>query len=489
MANARWSGEDLEYLGIPVRGARAAVVGVGVENTPLVEFLARQGARVTACDGKEAQSLEAYTRLRSLPVQWSLGPRYLEPLVRETFDFVFLTPGLIKDLPEIQAAKARGARITGQMDLFLSLCPAPIVGITGSSGKSTTTSLLGDILAAGGAPVHVGGNIGRVLLPDLPAMKAADHVVLELSSFQLELVHRSPQMAVLLNIRPNHLDIHGSFQAYQEAKANIARHQQPGDYFVFAAHEPEAVAVAGQTPARLVAFSPEPPTPEPGTPAGHWSHRLHGYAAVVDGHIVFQRGEEREVIMPVAEIPLLGRHNLANVLAAVAVSRLRGIEPEAIAAAITAFRPLEHRLEPVLTWRGVKFYNDSVATAPDRTAAALAAFQEPIVLVAGGFDKGIPFNGLGRYILDRPVRAVVLLGATAGAIAAAIADAAATTGKEPPPVFRASDLAEAVRLGAEAARPGDVVLFSPACSSYDMFPSFAVRGRRFKEEVTKLAAS
>lgn len=489
MANARLSAEHLHYLGIPVRGARAAVVGVGVENTPLVEFLARHGAHVTACDGKEAHALEAYQRLRPWPVAWSLGPGYLQPLVRETFDFVFLTPGLIKDLPEIKAAQARGARITGQMDLFLSLCPAPVVGITGSSGKSTTTSLLGDILSAGDTPVHVGGNIGRVLLPHLPHIAAGHHVVLELSSFQLELVHRSPQVAVLLNIRPNHLDIHGSFQAYQAAKANIARHQQPDDIFVFAAHEPEAVAVAAQTPARLVAFGPEPPAPPPGAPAGHWANRLHGYAAVVNDHIVFQRDGEREVIMPVKEVPLLGRHNLANVLAAVAVARLQGVAPSAIAAAITAFRPLEHRLEPVLTWRGVQFYNDSVATAPDRTAAALAAFDGPIVLVAGGYDKGIPFNGLGRYILDRPVRAVVLLGATADAIAAAIDEAARATGKEPPPVLRAADLAEAVRLGAGAARPGDVVLFSPACSSYDMFPSFAARGRQFKEEVKKLAAS
>lgn len=489
MANARWSAGDVRYLGIPLRGARAAVVGIGVENTPLVEFLARHGAQVTACDGKEADALEAYRRLGSLPVHWSLGPGYLEPLVREAFDFVFLTPGLIKDRPEIKAAKARGARITGQVDLFLSLCPAPVIGITGSSGKSTTTSLLGDILAAGGAPVHVGGNIGRVLLPDLPAIEAGHQVVLELSSFQLELVHRSPQTAVLLNIRPNHLDIHGSFEAYREAKANIARHQGPDDFFVFAAHEPEAAAVAGQTPARLVAFGPEPPVPPPDAPADHWSRRLRGWAAVVDGQIVFQRGGEREVIMPVAEVPLMGRHNLANVLAAVAVGRLRGIDPAAMAGAITAFRPLEHRLEPVVTWRGVEFYNDSVATAPDRTAAALAAFDRPIVLLAGGYDKGIPFNGLGRHILARPVRAVVLLGDTAGAIAEAIAAAARAAGKEAPPVLMAGDLAEAVRLGAEAARPGDVVLFSPACSSYDMFPSFAVRGRRFKEEVKKLAAS
>ncbi|MEX2355856.1 MAG: UDP-N-acetylmuramoyl-L-alanine--D-glutamate ligase, partial [Thermaerobacterales bacterium] len=376
------------------QGKRCAVVGLGRENTPLLPFLSSRGARVWAFDRQTADQMgDRLRQWAGLGLRWSLGPGYLEPLAVESFDYVFLTPGMVKDLPEIGAAADRGARVIGQVGLFLHLCPAPVIGITGSSGKSTTTSLIGHILESGGdRPVFVGGNIGRVLLEDLDRIPAESWVVLELSSFQLELSDRSPQIAVLLNIRPNHLDIHGTMAAYSAAKRRIYRFQTVDDLLVIPAEEAGPGGAAAAAAGRVVVCSIDSDAPAaPGAERpGDGVMRLAGKS------IVWEQGGTHEHIMDAADVPLRGPHNVLNVLAAAAVTRSCGISAAAIAAAVRTFRPLEHRLEPVGEIAGVGYYNDSIATAPDRSIAALATFPENVVLIAGGYDKGVAFDDLAE---------------------------------------------------------------------------------------------
>lgn len=455
------------------------MVGLGRENVPLARYLAARGARITGLDRQPPGDLPAAARdLAALGVRLEGGPGYLEVLASEDFDAVFLTPGMVKDAPEIQAARRRGAVITSQTNLFLHLCRAPVIGITGSSGKSTTTSLVGRILAGDGRrPVHVGGNIGRPLIEQVDDIGPDAWVVLELSSFQLELVDRSPHVAVLLNLRPNHLDVHGSMAAYEAAKRRIFRFQRPdaGDVAVFSHDDPVVRAMAADAPARTVFF---------GTGEGI----EHG-AALRDGWVGLVDGPRWRPVLPAAEVPLPGAHNLLNVLAASAVAGICGVEPETVRAAVAGFEGLEHRLQVVGEMDGRRFVNDSIATAPDRAAAALTTFDEPVVWIAGGYDKGVPFDDLAALALRRPLRAVVLTGPAAGRIHEALERASQRLDLPVPPVHRAASFDEAVETAARLARPGDVVLLSPACASYDAFRDFVQRGRRFAELVQALAAA
>ncbi|HEX6990078.1 MAG TPA: UDP-N-acetylmuramoyl-L-alanine--D-glutamate ligase [Bacillota bacterium] len=459
------------------RGRKVAVVGLGRENVPLVRYLAGRGARITALDRKEPAHLPAAAQaLAGLGVRLGGGPAYLEALTREDFDAVFLTPGMAKNGPEIQAARRRGAVITSQTNLFLERCRAPVVGITGSSGKSTTTTLIGRILAADGRrPVYVGGNIGRVLIEQVDAIEPESWVVLELSSFQLELVDRSPHVAVFLNLRPNHLDVHGSMAAYEAAKRRIFEFQRPeaGDVAVLGYDDPAVRAMAAAAPAGVTFFG----TGE-GLPQG---------ATLRDEQVGLVDAAAWRPVLGVDEVALPGRHNLLNVLAAVAAAAACGAAPEAMRAGVAGFSGLEHRLQPVGEIGGRRFVNDSIATAPDRAAAALAAFEEPVVWIAGGYDKGIAFDALAEEALQRPLRAVVLTGATAGRIGVALEAAAERTALPLPPIHRAPTFDEAVDLAARLAQPGDVVLLSPACASYDAFTDFAERGRRFAALVEAMA--
>ncbi|HEY8449338.1 MAG TPA: UDP-N-acetylmuramoyl-L-alanine--D-glutamate ligase, partial [Bacillota bacterium] len=355
-------------------GRRVAVVGLGVENTPLARFLARRGAQVTAFDRKPLEQLAPEARaLADLGVRLAVGHDDLAALVEERFDAVFLTPGIVKDRPEIQAARQRGARITSQTNLFFSLCRAPIIGITGTSGKSTTTSLIGHILAADARrPVYVGGNLGQVLIEQVEAIPPDAWVVLELSSFQLELLEESPHIGVLLNLYPNHLDVHRTFEAYRAAKQRIYRFQRPerGDQAVFYYDDPALRTLSGEAPAGATFFGRSPDLPEGTTVTGDWA--------------VIRRAARVTSVLPVSEIPLRGPHNVLNVLAAINVADLCQVPGERIREAVRSFRSLEHRLETVAEIDGVLFVNDSIATTPDRAAAALRSFDRPVVLIAGG---------------------------------------------------------------------------------------------------------
>ncbi len=455
------------------RGTKVAVVGMGLSNVPLARYLVSKGASVTGFDRKPAGEIRAaYDELSRLGVKFSLGPGYLDAL--KGFEYVFLTPGMKKDLPEIVAARDSGAEISSETRLFFQMCKATIVGITGSAGKTTTTTLTGEFLKREGSrEVWVGGNIGNPLIEKVEEIPGDAIVVMELSSFQLQTVDRSPDVSIITNISPNHLDLHSSMDEYVEAKKNIFRFQRGGDVAILNADNPVTAGMAGDCPANVLTFS----------------RRTSATGAYVEGgNIVLGfdvRGSGgRRTVIPVDEIRIPGLHNVENALAASTAAACLGAGPATIAGVLRTFPGVEHRLELVRVKDGVTFYNDSIATAPDRTIAALNTIRGPKALILGGYDKHLPFDELGREVVET-VEVVVTVGATAEKIEAAIAGAAAKAGKGPR-VTRCSTLAEAVRTAAEQARPGYSVLLSPACASYDMFRNFEERGRLFKELVARL---
>ncbi|ADU50477.1 UDP-N-acetylmuramoylalanine/D-glutamate ligase [Thermaerobacter marianensis DSM 12885] len=471
-----------------------AVVGLGRSNRALVRYLLARGVPVVGCDRQPPDQADPEIRaLREAGVELHLGPDYLRVLRERPFATVFLTPGMKKDLPEIRAARAAGAQIRGEIDLFLERCRAKVIGVTGSAGKTTTTSLIGEGLrratAPGGPlegrPVYVGGNIGRPLIEEVDRIPPEALVVLELSSFQLELCHRAPQVAVYLNLRPNHLDVHGSMEAYAAAKSRIVALQAAEGWAVLNGDDPAPAGLAPRAPGRVAIFAASARVAR--QLAEQEAGRRGGpvRAAYLAGeHLAVWDGQEERCVLDGRAMVLRGAHNRLNALAAILAGWVAGAPPEAMAEAAAAFRGVEHRLELVREVDGVRYYNDSIATAPDRTLAALEAFTEPVVLIAGGYDKGIPFDPLGPAVCRR-ARAVVLLGKTAGAIQRVIEEAAAREGRRPV-VRRVGSLEEAVAEARRLARPGDVVLLSPACASYDMFRDYVERGQRFKELVRAL---
>ena len=457
-------------------GKRITIMGLGFfgGTIGLARYLVSQGAQVTVTDLKSADALQdSVAALQGLPVRFVLGGH--APADFTDVDMVFASPAVREDSPYLVAARSCGVPIDTEMNLFMRLCRGSVIGVTGSNGKTTTTSLLGAILRAAHPCTQVGGNIGRCLLPEVASIEPGDPVVLELSSFQLEdlaAVGRSPHIALLLNLSPNHLDRHGSMEQYLAAKMQIFAYQGPEDVALLNADDPRLQPLIGRLRSQCWFFSCERMVEE-----GAW---LDG-----DRLLVSHSGRRSEVCR-LQDITLLGRHNVANVLAAVAAADAWGVPLAVMRAAIRAFTGVEHRLEHVHDRAGVRFYNDSIATSPTATMAALAAIQQPIWLIAGGYDKGLSFQALGEAIIQR-VKGVCLIGTTAQQIARAI-EAARRPGRDLPTITFCSDLPEAVRVAAHAATPGDVVLLSPACASYDQFRNFVERGRLFKHLVSALPA-
>ncbi|MDI6870463.1 MAG: UDP-N-acetylmuramoyl-L-alanine--D-glutamate ligase [Bacillota bacterium] len=455
---------------VDVAGKRVAVVGLGVANLPLVRFLQGKGAMVTGCDRKSREELgDRMRQLEEAGCALQLGPGYLSNLAEQ--ELIFLTPGMRKNLPEIERARAAGAVVSSEIRLFFELCRAPVLGITGSSGKTTTTMLSGRILEANGDQVWVGGNIGQPLIEEVERIPPSAKVVLELSSFQLEDLTQSPRLAVVTNVTPNHLDQHASMEEYVEAKKRIFRYQGARDACVFNYDNPVTREMASECPGRAVFFSRQ--------------QELGEGAFLRDADFVLRLDGREEQVCRRGEVKLLGAHNVENVLAASLAARLFGAGVEAIREAVTTFTGAPHRLELVREVGGVRYYNDSIATTPARAMAGLASFAAPVVLIAGGYDKKLPFDEFAQAVVDR-AKAVVLLGATAALIEQAIRRAAAESNREIPPLIRVGSLAEAVAEAARRAEPGDVVLLSPACASYDMFQNFEERGQRFRELVRGL---
>jgi len=501
-----------------LRRRRIAIVGLGVSNQALLRFLLARGARqVAAGDMKTADQLGPSTDwLRSVSgVDLRFGDRYLDVLAEA--DIVFLTPGIRKDLPEIAAARARGATITSEMGLFLQLCRARTVGVTASAGKTTTTALVGEMLFRSGHKVFVGGNIGTPLIERVLDLGPDETVVLELSSFQLQLVDRSPNVGAVLNIAPNHLDVHRDMAEYVSAKKGIYRYQRPGDWAVFGADNAETLTMAreragmeggpasGGGPALFGRSEPTGALNGFSVRARGWIEGEHLVAALPkrrggDGP---EPGRLEPVrFCPVAGVRLRGEHNLLNLLAATLVSVLAGGRLEAAQQVAATFETIEHRLELVAEVGGVTFINDSIGTSPDRTEVALAAFPAPIHLILGGYDKKIPFDTLGEIVVrGGKVRKVVLLGQTAPKIRRALEEAmsglrspaAPSAGPPSAPtalplvIAEAATFEDAVQEARSDAVPGTTVLLSPACASFDMFQNFEARGAAFKAAVLRVA--
>lgn len=455
------------------RGRRVALIGLGISNVAVAKYLTDKGAIITACDQQDQHSLgRRYTELAELGVDFQLGPGYLNNL--ERFECLMLAPGVPLGLPPVIEAARRGVEVSSEMSLFFSQCRAPIIGVTGSSGKTTTTLLLAEFLTASGHTVSVGGNIGKPLLEEVDTLTEDTWVLLELSSFQLQLLHRSPRIALVTNVTPNHLDVHGSMDEYIAAKKRIFEFQSSRDWLVLNYDNDTTRFMSDEAESQKAWFSR--------------SQQPRRGACVIDDRVVVARAGHLQEICQVGEIRLMGTHNLENVLAAAAVADLIGCPPAAMHDVITTFSGVEHRLEFVQDIAGIAFYNDSKATTPAGAIAALRSFSRPVVLIAGGYDKQLPFDELALVILER-AKAVVLFGATQEKIGAAIRLAAAAAGQNAPPISYERDLADAVTAAVGYAESGDAILLSPACASYDMFSDYQERGKQFREIVRSLISS
>jgi UDP-N-acetylmuramoylalanine--D-glutamate ligase len=445
---------------------RVTVVGLGIEGVDLARYLSRRGALVTVSDSKSRESLaERAAEADALGVRLSLGSN--SPADIAEADAVFVSQGVPLDLPGVEDARKRGVRTYSMMGLFMKLCPGPICGITGSSGKTTTTALVGEMFQADERPVFVGGNIGVGLLDQLSSVRSYTWSVLEISHTQLQLVDHSPHVAAILNITPNHLD-RFSWDDYKALKANILRYQTPPDIAVLGYDDPECRALADRVRARLRWFTLGDDFPGDGV-------------FVRDGWAVLRLANVEERLFALDKLRLRGRHNQVNAVAAAAIATACGISTDAIACAIETFRGVPHRLELVGEVGEVSYYNDSIATTPDRSLAGLRSFEEPAVLLLGGRDKHLPLEELAVEAM-RDCRAVVLFGESAGKIETAMRQAPGGAA-----IRRVETLPEAVHEARGIARPGDVVLLSPACTSYDAYESFERRGEHFRALVQQMS--
>ena len=447
-------------------GRRVTVLGLGRrEGVSLVRFLTAIGAEVLVSDRLAAPQLaESLAAIAGLPVQLDLGGHDADRILTWS-QVICVSPVIPRSLPLLQEAQRRDIRLTSEVELFFQRCPAPIIGITGSAGKTTTTTMIGGMLECSGRSAVVGGNIGRPLLGTLPQLTADQTVVMELSSFQLQPMQQSPHGAVVTNLTPNHLDRHGSMEEYAEAKRQIVKHQRPGDWMVLNASDPAVAAFAGASPARAAWFSLDAPAPD-------------GDAAfIADNHLVLRRHGRTSALAPLAALRLRGRHNQENALAAAIAAALAGASAAAIAAVLSSFAGVEHRLQPVGDVAGARYYDDSIASTPERLLAALRSFEEPLVVVVGGRDKHLPWEEAAEALCRR-CRAVILTGEARDLIWAALTSAAERAGQSPTMVD-APRFDDAVQAALAVAQPGDAVLLSPGCTSFDQFVDFAERGRRF----------
>lgn len=448
-----------------LRDKRVAVIGVGVSNQPLLRLLLEAGINVTACDKKNRAALgELGDDLEKMGCKLHLGEDYLAGLDQ---DVIFRTPGLHPKF--LEAARARGCVITSEMEVFFDVCPCPILAVTGSDGKTTTTTIIARLLEAAGHTVHLGGNIGRPLLAEADSIQPNDWAVVELSSFQLLTMKRSPHIAVLTNLAPNHLDVHTDMAEYVEAKANVLAYQTASDRAVCNWDNDITKELSGRIAGKVYYFTH---TPEQIPAAGCY---------LEDDAIWFRDGGDGRAVLPLADILLPGTHNVENYMAAICA--VQGLVPdEAIRSFARTFGGVEHRIELVRKRRGVRWYNDSIASSPSRTIAGLRSFPEKVILIAGGKDKGISYAPLGPVVNDH-VKLLILCGATEGVIREAVLSAENYHGLE---ILTAENYPAAVRLADERSEEGDVVLLSPASTSFDRFKNFEERGHVFKDLVNGL---
>lgn len=475
---------DLKYKKI-------AVLGLGVENIALVLYLKSIGVNdITVCDQKTEKELGDFLdAIKDVDYKTNFGTNYLKNL--NNFDIVFRSPGLAYLTPEIQKAKEAGVEITSQTKLFFDLCPCPIIGITGTKGKGTTSTLISEILKRNDEilkidrKIYLAGNIGQAPIEFIDKLSENDIVVLELSSFQLQDLEKSPHIAVLLNITSDHLDVHATNTEYIEAKKNILAHQKTGDFAVINADYLTSFEFAAQTKAQVYFFSRRKSVDQ-GSFVSH-------------GEIIYRENGIDTEIVNVSDVQLRGEHNLENICASITAVKLAGAEFGAISDGVKSFKGLEHRLELVAEKGGVKFYNDSFSTNPDTAIAAIRSFTEPIILIAGGSEKNADYKELGQTISDSNVKLVILIGDTAQRIKSEIRNSIHLTGSTSSRqassgqasenikiIDSAKNLDEVMNIVKQEMLPGDVVLLSPASASFGWFKNYKDRGNKFKQKVMEI---
>ncbi len=443
-----------------LKGKKIAVLGLGVSNRPLVRLLLEFGCDVTGCDRTPREKLDAEVlELEAAGCKLRVGDGYLDGVEAE---ILFRTPGMHPGNPAIEALRSRGARVTSEMEVFFEVCPCQLIAVTGSDGKTTTTTLISEMLKAAGKTVWLGGNIGMPLLPLVREMQSEDFAVVELSSFQLMDMTRSPHIAVVTNLAPNHLDVHKDMDEYVDAKKNIFRYQTADDRLILNADNRITASFMGN--GETYFFSRR------GRTNGVWAE---------NGMI--WRGDE--AVLATDDILIPGVHNIENYMAAIAA--VEGlVNDDTIRHVAKTFGGVEHRIELVRIKDGVKFYNDSIASSPSRTIAGLRSFREKVILIAGGYDKHIPYDVLGPEICEH-AKLLVLGGATGPKIREAV-EACAEYDPAELPIVDCGDFESAVRAAADAAKAGDIVLMSPASAAFDQFKNFMVRGEFYKKLVGEL---
>ena len=448
---------NIEDFKKSLKDKKVSVIGIGISNRPLIKYLNKAGAIVTAYDKRTKAELgEIWEEMSALGIKMVLGEDYLDNLEGE---IIFKTPGLRFDNPALQEARSRGAKITSEMEVFFDVCPCKIIAVTGSDGKTTTTTLIYEILEKSGYKVWLGGNIGKPLLCDTEKMEPSDIVVLELSSFQLHTMRKSPHIAVITNITPNHLDMHKDYQEYIDAKKNIMLYQSKGDKLVVNASNEETEKIGKEAKGILLDFS----------------SKKDAYVTLSGGDII----RDGKPVLKIADIKIPGMHNIENYMAAIAA--VEGLaRDEAILEVAKTFGGVEHRIELIRVLDGVKYYNSSIDSSPNRTINTLKVFKNKVILIAGGKDKGIPYDDLGRPLAEK-VKVLILIGKTADKIEAALENY-----ENDVKIVRCKTYEEVVKTAYSLAKDGDIVVLSPASTSFDMFNNFEERGNLFKELVNKL---
>ena len=446
-----------------VKGKKITVIGIGISNMPLIKYLAELGADVTACDRRTKEDLgDNYTELEKLGIKFRLGDGYLDNL---SGDIIFKTPGMRFDVPQLLEAKANGSIVTSEMEVFFDVCPSHIIAVTGSDGKTTTTTLIHKMMTKAGYTTWLGGNIGNPLLTDTEKMKEDDWVILELSSFQLHTMRKSPEIAVITNISPNHLDMHKDYQEYIDAKKNIMLYQREGNMLVVNADNEVTAKIGREAKGAVRYFS-----------------RQDSADVYLDGDVI-KRGNVE--VLNINDIKIPGMHNVENYMTAIAaVSGL--VDDDVIVDIAKTFGGVEHRIELVRILDGVRYYNSSIDSSPNRTINTLRVFPEKVIMIGGGKDKGIPYDELGPA-LAAYVKTLVLIGATSDKIEESLNAEIQKTGKgKNIEVIRAASYEDAVNQARSRAQEGDVVILTPASTSFDLFRNFEERGNLFKKIVNEL---
>ena len=464
-----WKNEKLEEFFNYIRNRKIAIIGLGVSNIPLLSYLHDLGAKITVFDNRTIDNIDKNIMdiITNNNIEFSFGKNNLSKL--NGFDIIFRSPTCREDWPELVKEAKRGAIITSEIEMLMELCPGTIIGVTGSDGKTTTTSLIYEIVKKQGFNCYLGGNIGIPLFTKIQEMKPNDIVILELSSFQLMNIHTSPNIAVITNISPNHLDFHKSYEEYIEAKKNIFKYQNEDGILVLNYDNEITRECTKEAKGKVIFFSRE--------------NKLDNGVILDDDIIKVCDNKLRKHILNTKDLLLRGKHNYENVCTAIAAT-LEIASTEKQIEAVTQFKGVKHRLEFVKEINGVKWYNDSIGTSPTRTIAGLKSFNEKIVLIAGGYDKHLDYTPIAKPILDN-VSVLILMGQTSKKIKESVENEMKVEQKRIE-IYECDTLQETVNTAKKVAKKGEVVLFSPASASFDMYKNFEERGDKFKSIVNSL---